>query len=609
MFFFWLCRQQHGARFIYETDDDNYPENGLDTFQTSVDVTSHLVLDTENLTNNPYVHFGQSTLWPRGYPLDRIGLAADRQYNLCETRTPAVQQGVVNGDPDVDALFRMTRHRASSKLDLRFDRAAPPFMLPPKTYAPFNSQNTFFARRAFWALVLPTGVTDRATDIYRSYWVERLLQLVGESVAFAPPNALQRRNAHSDLADAGDEAELYRNMGRYVDVLNSWQCDATLFFDCVSQLSHHLVTEGMWKAQDAQVVDAWLSDLASIGYTPPVMMLALSPCTTVDTRPVTFYPHEQNTTSTDDDTLHVPPSSVTDELVHEMLSSACGNAHIALWRSAVKSGHKYPNTLLVISLDSEPTEVIPYLEAIYRPHYPNMLYCTREPVAEAFLRRWRVSVVRLREDVGVVPCLLAAADMRYGVRGFLHVTETMLLDSNRRITTKHDTLAWLTGEFDIFLPKSVAQCNVGLMHCAHITRDNVATFARQVVESVAFSDNEKTKLRGCFTKIERDPSWAATKDMMWTRDLAVYLPARLIRNMRHVRQLFLESTETVEFEFIAPLLMECDQLTVEYLQHSEDLAALSGSAAVDYLYPFSFRHVNVDATVTKHYCDYFTRFT
>ena len=159
---------QHGAKYIYDTDDDNYLEYDLSAFQSSRHWSSHLVLVTFNLTNNPYVHFGQSTLWPRGYPLDRVGLGSDRDYAVCSVAAPAVQQGMVDGDPDVDAIFRLTRRRKSEPLRLSFDRAAPPYVLPPQTFAPLNSQNTFFAAAAFWGLVLPgNSIPDRVVDIYR----------------------------------------------------------------------------------------------------------------------------------------------------------------------------------------------------------------------------------------------------------------------------------------------------------------------------------------------------------------------------------------------------------------------------------------------------------
>ena len=90
-----VCVFQHGAKYIYDTDDDNFLKHDLSGFVASQQWSSHLVLVTDNLTNNPYVHFGQSTLWPRGYPLERVGWGAERRYSVCDLTPPAVQQGSI----------------------------------------------------------------------------------------------------------------------------------------------------------------------------------------------------------------------------------------------------------------------------------------------------------------------------------------------------------------------------------------------------------------------------------------------------------------------------------------------------------------------------------
>ncbi|KAK6042427.1 hypothetical protein COOONC_20067 [Cooperia oncophora] len=103
------------------------------------------------------------------------------------------------------------------------------------TYAPWNSQNTLFHKKAFFTLFLPTTVTFRTTDIWRSYVAQKLLHMIGETVAFYPPNAVQYRNAHDYLADFEDESE-----------------------------------REFWGADDALLVQKWLTDLRKTGYQFPL---------------------------------------------------------------------------------------------------------------------------------------------------------------------------------------------------------------------------------------------------------------------------------------------------------------------------------------------------
>lgn len=48
-------------------------------------------------------------------------------------------------------------------LNVTFDSVAPPILLNAGTYSPWNSQNTLFHYKAFFAMFLPTTVEFRST--------------------------------------------------------------------------------------------------------------------------------------------------------------------------------------------------------------------------------------------------------------------------------------------------------------------------------------------------------------------------------------------------------------------------------------------------------------
>ncbi len=60
---------------------------------------------------NPYIHFGQPSVWPRGLPLDMVSSnSPERAYDTLDLGvTPLIKHGLVEGDADVDAIFRLTR--------------------------------------------------------------------------------------------------------------------------------------------------------------------------------------------------------------------------------------------------------------------------------------------------------------------------------------------------------------------------------------------------------------------------------------------------------------------------------------------------------------------
>ena len=607
---------QHGAKYIYDTDDDNFLKYDLSGFQGALHWSSHLVLVTDNITNNPYVHFGQSTMWPRGYPLERVGLDMERRYSICDLSALAIQQGMVDGDPDVDAIFRLTRRQKSEPLRLAFDRAAPPYVLPRHTFVPFNSQNTFFAASAFWGLLLPgNSVTDRVVDIYRSYWAQRLLWLVGGWVTFAPPMALQVRNLHSDVADADAESVLYRDVGRYISVLNRWECDsdAQFMFDCISQLSRYLVTEGFWISQDADMVDAWLSDLSSVGYVPPTLSAARSGIETClldrsKHHQMVFYPVEQNTSLSHSTNYFIPEGSTSWELVRKHVSSSCGPMHGEYWIAATKIARKYPNILLVISVAGNIHSSLPSLEATYRPHFPNILYCVRHKINDAFIDRWKVSIVWVDEDPDSLPCIIAAGAIHYGTHGILHVNSNIFLNSEHsRITNFVDSLVWMAGEFHAYSSSTLSQCYRKSIACRHMSRDILAHFTGIIEDSTILSGQQKAKLRSCVTKLEGDPTWVSQKDVLWISDFVMYLPSRLISQLVELRGA-LSPDHSPQYDLLVALMFECDQLTVNYLRHSIDIEDLTDASKADYVLPFPFDKVNSVVDATKQFCSYVEQF-
>ena len=70
---------------------------------------------------NPYLHLGcpESTCWPRGFPLNDIHTAKCDSVNCAKENTNkiGILQSLADHEPDVDAIFRMTR-----ETPLEFDK-------------------------------------------------------------------------------------------------------------------------------------------------------------------------------------------------------------------------------------------------------------------------------------------------------------------------------------------------------------------------------------------------------------------------------------------------------------------------------------------------------
>ena len=282
---------------IYETDDDNAPNTDLTVFQHHPQRRG-LIVNTKMKAYNPYVHFGQSSIWPRGFPLNFISEDMSHTYTLCSNLSePLIKQGIVSGDPDVDAIFRLTRKHASKPIDLSYDDKARPVMLPKGVFSPYNSQNTMIDYQAFWSLVLPGSVNMRITDIWRAYWALKLIWSIGGGVSYYPGTTRQVRNSHSYLVDAYDEIALYTKTTQLVDFLSDWKCSYDNLLHCSMQLCKDIADRQFWGQADVELFKAFMQDLIAIGYKFPALSPSKPLCNTTKPETVTCYAQEQRSTT------------------------------------------------------------------------------------------------------------------------------------------------------------------------------------------------------------------------------------------------------------------------------------------------------------------------
>lgn len=400
---------KHGARTILDVDDDN--EIAIDAFEFN-DLSSSLTPVTNESFYNPYPHFGQSTLWPRGYPLQKIGDPQPRHYRTITGPTPAIQQAVVDGDPDMDAIFRLTRKNAKRMLDLTFDRSAPSVVLRKNLYAPCNAQATLWRYEAFWGLFFYGSVTWREADIFRCYWAQRLLWYTKSRLAFFPPAAVQVRNPHDYLIDYMDERRLYEITEKFVSALKSLDCTSN-FEACLRKSATHMKEMEFWTQNDVDWLNAWVDDLNDIEYKFPDLEVSDENIN----EDVVFFPREQDTSFNHNPSLEPLSSLLPFNRVVQTVSKVCGSNYTVAWNP-----EKFNNdTLLVIGLTSGQIEKIPLLDAVYRPYYSNVIYCTSIKPTDTF----SVSILQTK-SVDVLSCLKNVYELGYTVKSYIYANEEFL---------------------------------------------------------------------------------------------------------------------------------------------------------------------------------------
>src|SRR5262249_31382202 len=154
------------APFIIETDDDNWPLPGF--WHTRNNDISVKCLDEAGWTN-VYRYFTDAMIWPRGLPLTCIQRPVADINSLVDLQTMCpIQQGLVESNPDVDAIYRLVL-----PLPQTFRRSVQ-LALGAGSWCPFNSQNTTWWPQAYPLLYLPSHCSFRMMDIWRSFIAQRI---------------------------------------------------------------------------------------------------------------------------------------------------------------------------------------------------------------------------------------------------------------------------------------------------------------------------------------------------------------------------------------------------------------------------------------------------
>jgi len=255
----YLQAIQNRSTVIIETDDDNLPNEDFWLPRNGI-LKSSEVQGWFNI----YSLYSDTSIWPRGLPLEKVlhdpGI---RFSSSSEDYFSPIQQGLANGNPDVDAVYRLTQ-----PLPLSFNKRGIPVRLERGLWSPFNSQNTTWFKEAFPLLYLPSYCSFRMTDIWRSFVAQRIAWECGWQLAYHDATVFQERNDHDLLRDFEQEIPGYL-MNNKIKIL----LEDTSLRNGVEHISHNLrkcyeilVDNGViGNIQELDLLEAWIQDLEKLG--------------------------------------------------------------------------------------------------------------------------------------------------------------------------------------------------------------------------------------------------------------------------------------------------------------------------------------------------------
>lgn len=248
----YLTAIAEGSELIYELDDDNCPNEKWKQRTVEVEASESVGSGWYNV----YDLLTDINIWPRGFSLNH--LKNKPSCGVTRKFTSSIQQGLSDGEPDVDAIWRLIFNKTNS-----FDLHKSVY-LKHGAWCPFNSQSTWWFPKAYPLMYLPIHASFRMTDIWRSFVAQRCLWELGEGVTFhSPSEVYQDRNEHDLLKDFESEIPGYLHNDLIVKTLN----DLTLNGDICSNLLEcyrALVKEEILPMEEVRSVRNWIKDIEKI---------------------------------------------------------------------------------------------------------------------------------------------------------------------------------------------------------------------------------------------------------------------------------------------------------------------------------------------------------
>ncbi len=217
----YLYALAHGAKVIWETDDDTFIRKELPDPTLLFANSEKFVVKGESQAFNPYIYFAQNSgLWPRGFPLKKVFSGrysnpesisvVGESFNLEDVD---LIQTLVNLEPDVDAIYRLV----FGDNQLEFPYINDLLLLENGIVAPGNTQSTFWStKKSFPYMYVPRYVDFRFCDILKSYVAQSKLKM-----AYGGFLVDQLRNPHDYMDDFNSEVSCYVNSEKVIEIVTS----------------------------------------------------------------------------------------------------------------------------------------------------------------------------------------------------------------------------------------------------------------------------------------------------------------------------------------------------------------------------------------------------
>ena len=265
----YLYAIQHGAKEIYEIDEDLSFNNTsfLNTYFENEFVS--YVNRNDSVMTNPYTYFGETNIWPRGFRIKDIGKQIDNNLGFVNSSNielkPLIFQGIINNIPDTDSIFDLTGLKFNNTFIINYPKLYP-IIYFPKNYIPINSKNTRYIYEIFPFLMFPISYNENIGDIWRGYIMQYFAWRMKGAVIYYSSN-VYKSDELKNFNDIIKEKNNYFQLDIFLNLLNSIDenCHEKKSLELVFFLKI-LLEKQIIKGEDFKIFQVFYKDLINQGY-------------------------------------------------------------------------------------------------------------------------------------------------------------------------------------------------------------------------------------------------------------------------------------------------------------------------------------------------------
>lgn len=266
----FLYALREGAELIATIDDDNIPYDDWATdllvgeehvHVEGTQATADICLDPLWVSECEFDKQNVKQAWHRGFPPQLIDTRGEDTSRAAFSGAldVAVQAWLWDGDPDVDATYRMV----NGPLEASFPDMKQPIIVAPGTYAPFNTQNTIFSREVAPCMALPYMI-GRMDDIWAGFMTQRVMFELGKRLVFSRPSVYQERNPHDLSRDIDAEVIGYKHTIDLLKTLRSLDVKHGSVIGMYQQIVDAVAALPFMESRYKHFMDAWLHDIGEV---------------------------------------------------------------------------------------------------------------------------------------------------------------------------------------------------------------------------------------------------------------------------------------------------------------------------------------------------------